>query len=142
MPDLRDFLSRFRPAGAPGAARVGVPADRRHELEAEVGPVLALLAGTQAECERIVTQARRDAGRLAAEATAQAEAIAADAGRRAAAAREHAARRVMAAARDEAAAAVRDAERQATGTRELAARRIPALAGRAVNAIRRLEAGR
>ena len=41
MPDLRDFLSRFRPAGAPGAARAGV------------GPVLALLGGTQAECERI-----------------------------------------------------------------------------------------
>jgi hypothetical protein len=51
VPDLRDFLSRFRPAGAPGAALAGVPADRRRELEAEVGPVLALLAGTQAECE-------------------------------------------------------------------------------------------
>jgi hypothetical protein len=35
---------------------------------------------------------------------------------------------------------VRDAERQAAGTRELAAQRVPALAGRAVDAIRRLEA--
>ncbi len=133
VPDLRDFLSRFRPAGAPGAALAGVPADRRRELEAEVGPVLALLAGTQAECERIITQARLDAGQLVAEAGTEAAAIAA-------VAREEAARRVMAAARDEAAAAVRDAERQAAGTRELAAQRVPALAGRAVDAIRRLEA--
>jgi len=139
VPDLRDFLSRFPPAGAPGAARAGVPADRRRELEAEVGPVLALLAGTQAECERIIARARQDAGQLAAEAAAEAAAIAADAGRRAAAAREDAARRVMAAARDEAATAMRDAEHQAAATRELAARRMPALADRAVEAIRRLE---
>lgn len=65
-----------------------------------MGPVLALLAGNQAECERIIARARRDAGRLAAEAGTEAAAIAADAGRRAAAAREEAARRVMAAARD------------------------------------------
>src|SRR5512135_1507062 len=53
MADLRDFLARFRPAGTPGAARAGVPADRPAELEAEVGPVLALLAGTDAECGRL-----------------------------------------------------------------------------------------
>lgn len=135
-----DFLSRFRPAGAPGAALAGVPADRRRELEAEVGPVLALLAGTQAECERIIARARQDAGQLAAEAAAEAAAISADAGRRAAAAREDAARRVMAAARDGAATAIREAEHQAGATRELAARRMPAMADRAVDAIRRLEA--
>jgi len=140
VPDLRDFLSRFRPAGAPGAALAGVPADRRRELEAEVGPVLALLAGTQAECERIIARARQDAGQLAAEAAAEAAAISADAGRRAAAAREDAARRVMAAARDGAATAIREAEHQAGATRELAARRMPAMADRAVDAIRRLEA--
>ncbi len=140
VPDLRDFLSRFSPAGAPGAARAGVPADRRRELETEVGPVLALLAGTQAECEGIIARARVDAGRLAAEAGAEAAAIAADARLRAAAAREDADRRVTAEARDEAAAAIRDAERQATRTRELAARRMPALVGRAVDMIRRLEA--
>jgi hypothetical protein len=139
MPDLHDFLSRFRPAGAPGAAAIGVPADRRRELEAEVGPVLALLAGTDAECGRIVEQARRDAGQLAAATRAEAAEIAADAGRRAVAAREEAVRQVMAAARDEAAAAVRDAERQAAEIRELAARRMPALAGRAVGTIRRLQ---
>lgn len=141
MSDLRGALTRFRPAGAPGPARAGVPADRRRELEAEVGPVLALLAGTQAGCEQIIARARRDAERLAAEAGTESAAIAADARRRAVAAREEAARRVMAAARDEATAAVRDAERQAAGIRELAARRMPALVGRAVDAIRRLEAG-
>ena len=52
-----------------------------------MGPVLALLVGTQAECERIIARARQDAA-----------------------------------------------------TRELAARRMPALASRAVDAIRRLEA--
>jgi hypothetical protein len=75
--ELRDFLSRFRPAGAPGAARVGVPADRSRELEAELGPVLALLAGTDAECRRIITRARRDAEQITAEARAEAAAIAA-----------------------------------------------------------------
>ena len=139
MPDLRDFLARFRPAGAPGAAAIGVPADRRRELEAEVGPVLGLLAGAEAECGRIIAQARLDAGQLTAGANAEAAAIATDAGRRAAAAREKAAGQVMAAARDEAAATVRDAERQAAETRELAARRMPALVDRAVGTIRRLQ---
>jgi len=139
VPDLRDFLSRFRPAGAPGAAAIGVPTDRRRELAAEVGPVLTLLAGTDAECGRIVAQARRDAGQLAAGTSAEAAAIAADAGRRAAAAREEAVRQVMAAAREDAAAAVRDAERQATVIRALAARRIPSLVDRAVGTIRRLQ---
>jgi hypothetical protein len=57
MPELRDFLARFRPAGAPGtAARAAVPADRSRELEAEVEPVLALLEDTDAERKRIIEQ--------------------------------------------------------------------------------------
>lgn len=139
MPELRDFLSRFRPAGAPGAARAGVPADRSRDLEAEVGPVLALLAGTDAVCGQILARARRDAEQETARAKAEATAIAADAGRRAAAARDEAARQVMAAARDEAARAVDAAERQAAQTRERAAQRMPALVGRTVDAIRRLQ---
>ena len=138
MADLRDFLARFRPAGAPGAARAGVPADRPAELEAEVGPVLALLAGTDAECGRLIERARRDAGRVTDQARAEAAAISAAAGRRAAAAREEAGRQAVAAARDEAATAVRDAERQAARTRELARQRMPVLVGQAVDMIRRL----
>ena len=133
MPALRDFLARFRPAGPPGAAaRAGVPADRSCELEAEVGPVLALLGSTDAECERIIAQARRDAGQITAAAQAEAAAIAADAGQRARAAREEAARQVVAMARDEAAETV--AMRQAAGQRtrrELAGQRMPALVSRA-----------
>ncbi len=138
MPQLRDFLSRFRPAGAPGAARAGVPADRSRDLAEEVGPVLALLAGTDAACGQIVARARRDAERVTAGAKAEAAAITADAGRRAAAARDEAARQVMAAARDEAARAVEAARQQAAQTRERAAQRMPALVGRTVDTIRRL----
>ena len=139
MADLRDFLSRFRPAGAPGAARAGVPADRSRELEAELSPVLALLAGTDAECGQLIERARRDAARITDQARAQAAAIAAAAGRRAEAAREEAARQAMASAREEAATVVRDAERQAARTRELASQRMPALVSLAVDTIRRLQ---
>ena len=52
MPQLRDFLSRFGPAGAPGAARAAVPADRHRQLVAELDPVLMLLDGQDAECVR------------------------------------------------------------------------------------------
>jgi cell division septum initiation protein DivIVA len=137
VPDLRNFL--FRPAGAPGAARAGVPADRRRELEAEVGPVLALLAGTDAEHGQIIARARRDAEQVTAGARAEAAAIAADAGRRAATTREEAVRQVMAAARAEADRTVDDARRQAARTRELAGQRMPALVSRSVDTIRRLQ---
>jgi len=138
MPELRDFLARFRPAGEPGAARVGVPADRTRELEAEVGPVLALLDGADAQCQRIIAQARRDAGQITAAARAEAAVIAADAGRHAAAAREEAAWQAMALAREEAASTVHGARQQAARTRELARERMPVLLGRAVEAIRHL----
>ena len=141
MADLRDFLSRFRPAGTPGAARAAVPADRSRELETELSPVLAQLAGTDTECGRLVDQARRDAGQTMAQAQAEAAAITAAAGKRAETIREEAARQAMAAARDEAAAAVRDAQRQADQTRELARQHMPALVSRAVDTIRRLQPG-
>ena len=131
MADLRDFLSRFRPAG--------VPADRSRELEAEVGPVLALLAGTDAERGQLIERARRDAGEVMAQAETEAAAIATAAGRRAAAAREETARQALASAREESAAIVRDAERQAARIRELASQRMPGLVSRAVDTIRRLQ---
>jgi Skp family chaperone for outer membrane proteins len=136
--ELPGFLTRLRPVETPGAARAGVPADPARELEAEVGPVLARLAGVQAECAQILAAARRDAGQLTAGARAEAAAIALAAGRRAAAAREDAAGQAMAAARAEAEKAVQDARRQATQTRELARQRMPVLVSRAVETIRRL----
>jgi len=138
MPQLRDFLARFRPAGSPGAARAGVPADRSRELQAEVSPVLARLDGTDAERDRIVARARREAEQITAAARAEAAVIAADAARRADAARDEAARQVMAVARDEAARGVADARRQARQTRELARQRMPALVSLAVEEIRQL----
>lgn len=114
MPQLGDFLSRFRPAGAPGAAsRAGVPADRMAELSAELEPVLAMLAQTDATCTRLVAQAREEAGQIADAARAQAAAIAADGRDRARSARGEAADEVLAAARAEAERTERTAAEQA-----------------------------
>ena len=139
MPSLRDFLSRFRPAGAPGAAaRAGVRVDRRRELEAEVGSVLALLAGVHDECEQIVGRARREADGIMASAREEAAAIAADGARRADAAREAAARQLTAVAGAEASAMVAAARQQAGQVEALARQRMPAMAGAAVADIMRL----
>ena len=68
MSATRAFLDRFRPAGAPGAAGgAGVPADLAREPGAGVGPVLALLDNTHAECERLIAAAWLEADRIAAE---------------------------------------------------------------------------
>lgn len=139
MPPLRDFLGRFRLAGAPGAAgRAGVPADRARDLEAELVPVLELLAEADAEGARLVEQARADAERIVAAARDQAAAQLREAGQRAAAAREDTVRQIVSAAQAEAAAAVARARQQATRERQLAAQRIPALAARAVGLVRDL----
>jgi len=140
MPPLRDFLTRFRPAGSPGAAaRAGVPADRSGELEAEVAPVLARLDDTEAEHERLIAQARRDAEQIVAAARSAADAIAADANQRAETAREQAAHQVVTAARKQAARTTRAATQQAALIRELARQRSPALVSRIVGMIRELQ---
>ena len=138
MVELSGFMTRLRPAGASGAARAAVPADPARELEAEVGPVLARLAGADVECGEILAAARRDAEQLTAGVQAEAAAIAAAAGRRAEATREDAARQAMAAARAEAEWTVQDARRQAARTRELADQRMPLLVSRIVETIWRL----
>lgn len=141
MPQLRDFLGRFRLAGAPGAAaRAGTPADRARELAAEVGPVLALLAAADTERERIIAQAKLDAEQVTATARAEAAVITADAGRRAQAARDEAARQELARAREDTAVLVASATRQASRTRELARERIPGLVSDAVGLIWQLRA--
>lgn len=141
MPQLRDFLSRFRPAGAPGAAaRARTPADRVRELEAEVLPVLMLLDDTHAECERITRQARRGADDIAVAARAQAAAILADGDRRARAARNEAARRLADQAAADAAAMVAAARAQASRIAQRAGERMPAVVELAVGEIRRLPA--
>ncbi|MGE5131960.1 MAG: hypothetical protein ACM32E_03510 [Gemmatimonadota bacterium] len=137
MPEGRDFLDRFRPAGAPGsAARAGVPADRARELADELDPVLALLDDTHAECERIVADAGREAERIMAAARSEAARTAADADTRARATRDEASRRLLAQAGDRVAAATTAAGHDADRARERAAQRLPALVAKAVALVR------
>ena len=140
MPALRDYLDRFRPAGAPGAGGTGVPADRSRELEAELTTVLALLDGVHAECAGVVAQARRDAERIVEAARDEAAAVTDAADRRARAARDEAVREVLDAARAEAVGIVARADQQALRVRDRAWQRIPALASRAVGLVRSLGA--
>lgn len=115
-----------------------MPADRSRELEAELSPVLALLEGVDAGCERIVAQARHDAGQIIAAAREEAAAHLADADQRARSGRDEVMWEILAGARAEAAAAVADAGRQASRERELAGQRIPALVATAVGLVREL----
>ena len=101
MPQLRDFIGRFRPTS--------IPADRQGELAAELGPVLALLAPTDSDCAQIIAAARGTAATIAADAGRQVCEIEAATGRRAQAAREEAAERVLMAARDDARRVMDDA---------------------------------
>ncbi len=100
MPQLSDFLARFRPIGAPGSAgTAAVPADKAAELAAELDPVLALLSQTDERCADVIAAAKQEAARLLSEATGQAARIAADGRRQAEAARFAAADEVMKAER-------------------------------------------
>lgn len=101
MPQLRDFIGRFRPAS--------IPVDRHGELTAELEPVLALLAPTDSGCARIIAAAREAAGKISADARRQVSEIEAAATERAQAAREEAVERVLLSARDEARQAMDEA---------------------------------
>ncbi|HTX96935.1 MAG TPA: hypothetical protein VME67_20045 [Mycobacterium sp.] len=80
VPQWRNVLDRFRPAGTPGAAgRPGIPADRSADAAAELTEVLALLDEAQEEAARTrqtatdrAQEIRRDAQRRAAELVAKA----------------------------------------------------------------------
>ncbi len=101
MPQLRDFIGRFRPAS--------IPADRHGALAAELEPVLALLAPTDSGCARIIAAARETAEKISADARRQVSEIEAVAGERAQAAREEEVERVLIHARDEARRAMDEA---------------------------------
>jgi cell division septum initiation protein DivIVA len=80
VPQWRNALDRFRPAGTPGAAgRPGIPADRSADAAAELTEVLALLDDAQEEAARTrqaatdrAQEIRRAAQRQAAELVAKA----------------------------------------------------------------------
>jgi hypothetical protein len=121
MPGLRDLLIRFRPAGAPGPPTPGgVPADRVAEASAELAPVFALLADTEAEALRIrgegvarAEQIRQDAAR---QSSALVEASQANSG----SVRAETAARIRAAGTAESAALIANAEHVADDIRRTA----------------------
>ena len=124
----RDFLERLRPSGTPGAAtRAGVPADRVAERTAELEPVLALLADTQAEAARIREQGRKDAAERLRAAGEQARALVAQARRDAQAERGRTAAQARAAATTDAQRRIAAADEQAEQIVRLAAERSPGL---------------
>ena len=136
MPHMWDFLSRFRPAGAPGAGRAAVPADRRRELETELGPVLMLLDGPSAECSGIVAVARHDAERVVRVARTEADRIMSAAQQRASASVAELVQEAVAAARTEAAAIAAAGTAEAAAITERASHRLPLLTERAVALVR------
>lgn len=115
MPRARDFLARFRPVGTPGAAAsAGVPADRVAEAGAELEPLFAMLADTEAEIDRVrasadqrIAEGHRLSAERAADVLAQArlraDAERADASAKARAVADQAVAQELAAAEDEAA---------------------------------------
>jgi hypothetical protein len=94
LPQLRDFIGRFRPAS--------VPVGRRGGLAAELEPVLALLAPTASDCAQIIAAAQATAAKISADTSRQVSEIEAAAGERAQAARAEEVERVLTSARDEA----------------------------------------
>lgn len=135
MPQVRDFLSRFRPAGVPGAGRAAVPADRHGELESEAGAVLMLLDGQAAECAEIITAAHRDADDIVRAARSQASSIISAARQAAAARTADLVQQALSAARAEAEAITADGANQAAEVRERARQRLPALVDRALDLV-------
>jgi hypothetical protein len=124
----RDFLERFRPVGTPGAAgRRGVPADRVADLAAELGPVLALLDATQAECTALRREADEQASARREQARVRAAAHLAQARADAEGERAGASARLAARAQAEAEQAREAGQRETDQVRENAAERLPAL---------------
>lgn len=138
MPVLRDFLRRWRPSAAPGAAaRTGVPEERPVTAADELAGVFGALEQVRAECDALGEAARRDADRTVARARERAEAIVAEAHAAASAERRGAAEDARARGEEETSVIVAEAEREADRTRRRAAERTTALVGRAVDLLRR-----
>ncbi len=137
MPGVRDLLERFRPVGTPGpAAPVGVPADGKALLEAELAPILVELEETRRQCDQVQAAARARADRLLADARARAEAVVAQARLRADAARADTAAAERRQREVEAQVELSRGAQEARRIARLAAERIPVLAARVVDSAR------
>jgi hypothetical protein len=133
VPGVREWLDRFRPAGAPGAATAtGVPVDRRAAAVAELEPVFAALAEDVERAGRLRDAMTAEAARRRAAGRDAARALIADA--RASAPTERAAEEVrlrqLVTARLQARREL--ASTQAQEVRDRAARRRPALVAQIV----------
>jgi hypothetical protein len=134
---IRDLLSRFRPAGAPGpAGAAGVPADRRQAVAAELAPLFAALAEVEAECERLRRDARQAAAAREAAAAEQARVMVARARDDAAAERAAAAARVREASGAELAQLAASAAAEADEAGRRAAQQLPGLVSQVVGRVR------
>jgi len=133
MARARDFLERFRPSGTPGAAaRPGVPADRLAERSAELEPVFARLAETEAEAATIRAAASREAQLRRHQGEERAQAALAAGRRQVAADRAELAAHVLRQVSAETAAIVGAAEDEAEAVRARARQRLPAMVERVV----------
>jgi vacuolar-type H+-ATPase subunit H len=138
VPHMADFLSQFRPAGAPGSGRAAVPADRQRDRESELAPVLAALDRPGAVCAGLVAAAQRDAEQILAAAHAEAHDIVLAGQRRAADLVAELVRQAVSTAQTEAVSIVADGAADAAVVTERARQRIPVLAARGVALLRDL----
>lgn len=138
MPHMPDFLSQFRPAGAPGAGRAAVPADRQRDRQSELGAVLAALDGPGARCADLVAAARGDAEHVVAAARSEADDIVSAARRRAADLVAELVHEAVSDAETEAVRIVAAGTADAAAVTELARQRLPALTNRVVALLRDL----
>ena len=137
MPGVRDFLGRFRPAGAPGmASGAAVPTDRRADAAAELAGVLAAVAEFERECVAVRDDAARDAAQWTDDAARQASALVARAVEAAAAERAEAAARGRLRVQLEAAEIAAAAAEEAAAVRRDAESRLPVLVARVVERVR------
>jgi vacuolar-type H+-ATPase subunit H len=142
MPGLRDLLSRFRAAGAPGApGAAGVPVDLRAGVTAELEPVFAALAATTAECARLRAGGATEAQRRVDDARRRAAAMIAQAEDTAQAARATEAARVRGRARAGLAAIEEESRAEAEEIARRAAERLPGEVHEVVRRVRRDIAG-
>ena len=133
MPRVRDFLYRFRPAGAPGAAaQAGVPIERTAELTPELEPLFASLAQTEGECADLRDRARADAAAIRGQQADLARGVILAAEARTAAERAAAAATVQQRVESQAADLVAAAGQEAAAVRQRATSRMPTFVGEAV----------
>jgi hypothetical protein len=137
VPAVRDFLDRFRPAGAPGAATAaGVPVDRLDTAAAELAPVFAALAAVVDEGARLRGEAVAAGLRLEAETADRCRALVAAARGEAEAERAAEAAKVRERAATEARLVVARAQQEAEEVRRTADEHRPRLLAAVLDRVR------